>query len=678
MILYYFKRYYSAEDVESTVGGSTSKPKPETTPKNDKPAYDADSTVGPEVTNNPREWNVKYEGKAVNESTVINPGIESLIKKMSEHAGIGQDGVQGYDVNLKGQNDPFSIYQKDAEGNWVYHADAGPDWIGERKFNQGHYSMEGFLNSIGLTNDRLHSRILNVDSINANKLMNPVDYVNFGRGYIFFTKPDLMLYTLNNQGVYDINPSIAINMPDLYVKIKKNPLIARALQSSLAYSPVTRSDYGFIHLLGNMCASAPAPEMSLGKLEGTKNMKDYGINYGSDYLLSIGNTDISLEFYDNRYRDVTTMLEIWTEYIEGLSQGKIYKKKGYRDGNIIDYAISIYIFTVDETNNIMGHSSYIGCYPKSIPTSVTNYKRESYTADHFIGPFATNWQVSMGTRPNAHSTIEAFNYASGYKRVLAFMEKDTHYGMSWPMTFKGGFKANKVGEWSATGGKVDTEYIMHKSIEAWGLDIIRDTSEDANILKGYRHQLTLTEYWPQYAGVTLTNSSGGLQQYALIFFSTKEYLNRIKFKVRGPYDYDDLIDYKHYDRVNYGKLGLTASDLDKNGNPTDAAKQKLSDENIDNKNARMNMAHDSFYYWMRKMELIYTMNLPTYKEPKIKGRVATIDYGHLYQKDPKGFIPKLENDNTKSELFGTGGGDSSSGSKPAGVNYRDLGSLGGK
>ena len=452
----------------------------------------------------------------------INAGAER-----TDISGYGTDGFGSY---AKGAQDGSGLTALESHAPWK---------TGE--FNLAGYSLEQFLNSVGLTYDRLQSRLLNVNAFNKNFNLNSNDMVSFGRMYAFFTRPDLFLFMKDGS----INPTIKTNCPSLYAKIVGNRLVAEALQSIFDHEPVTVGGKGFLNLLTNMCFSISGIDLTLSEKEAPQNVKGLNVKYGGDFLDSLKETTLDLQFLDNRYRDVQTMMEIWTEYIEGVSQGKIYKKKYYRDANIIDYAVSIYIIAVDETNNIIYSIGYVGCYPKTVATTLTNYKRESLTGQDIMGPYPYTWQVSHVLRPNSHTTIERFNYAAGFERIAETYNQGVKHGTDYVRMFKASLRKYRANNGGVDYSKpVSEHYIMHQSISAFGLDINRyNAAVDDPELENFENQLSITEYFPQFTGITMSMDSGGVYHYNLIFYSTKKYLESDLAPNNQAKSFRTLIDY---------------------------------------------------------------------------------------------------------------------------------------
>ena len=133
------------------------------------------------------------------------------------------------------------------------------------KQNKGYqfngFDIEDILNTNGITMNRLKNRVIDIKRININRSLGFTDVLNFGKQYIFFSKPDLNLFS-DNAGT--INPSIKQNCPDLYMKILRNPLVAQQLQSSFG-GPNRGSGGGIITQLTNRCNDCPWPDFGLSK-----------------------------------------------------------------------------------------------------------------------------------------------------------------------------------------------------------------------------------------------------------------------------------------------------------------------------------------------------------------------------------------------------------------------------
>ena len=345
--------------------------------------------------------------------------------------------------------------------------------------------LEDIVNLLGMTEDRLTSNMLNTFRINMNKIFNYIDAVNYGKMAIFFTKPDLNLFSDNK---YTVNKSIVNNCPDLHAKINANPMVAAQLQSSLSPEG-TVGGLGFINMLGGRCNSVDVPEITLSLKEGPKNSKEQGIKYGGDFFESMNGDNFNISFVDDRYANVKTMIEIWLEYIEGVNNGTIDPKITYIGENRLDYAISIYIFALDEIGNIMNSVSLVGCFPTGTNMQLAQYSPLALEADKFLGPFTYPFQFTYITKPNSNRVYEAFNYVSGWRDGIKFKDGQESYEYMY----------QKTDGWWIHNGHIHLNAFLPHSTFPYSFD--------------------LYNFWAQMAGISYNVNSGGVLQYTLLYAS---------------------------------------------------------------------------------------------------------------------------------------------------------------
>lgn len=346
--------------------------------------------------------------------------------------------------------------------------------------------IEDLINLIGLTEDRLQSRILNFNRININKIFSYTDAVNYGKMYAFFTKPDLNIF-IDSKGT--VNPSIRYNCPDLYAKIMANPLAASQLQSSTSANG-TVGGQGFMNILGSLCNSIDVPDITLSLKEGPVNSKGQGVKYGGDFNEALTGEAFNIGFVDTRNREVQTMIEIWLMYIEAVNNGTIDPKRTYIGENRIDYAISIYIFTLDETYNILNSVCLTGCFPTGLNMQLAQYSPLALEADKFIGPFQYPWYFSYISLPNVNIIHENFNYVSGWASKVSF--KDGENANQYMYRKKG-------------------SYYIHNGVIVSGAFILPEI---------YPYTFDLYNFWAEIAGISYNMNSSGVMQYVMVFASS--------------------------------------------------------------------------------------------------------------------------------------------------------------
>lgn len=352
--------------------------------------------------------------------------------------------------------------------------------------------LEDMLNLEGITHDRYQSTLINFNRINLNRVMNYIDAVNYGKMYAFFTKPDLNLF-IDNRG--QINPTIKANCPDLYAKIQKNPIAAAALQSSLSPEG-SIGGQGFINIMSALCNSIDVPEIHLSLKEGPANSKGQSMKYGGDFHETTGGEEFNIGFIDTRDRHIQTMMEIWTMYIEAVSKGKIDPKMSYIADNKLDYAVSIFIFTIDESYNIMTQLHIIGVFPKGLNMQLAQYSPLALEADKFLGPFTYPFYFAFLEKPNSHTAMESFNHISGFSDKLKFADGEV----------SNQFMYRKKGD-----------YYIHNGIIPTGSFLDHDV---------YPFHFDLYDKYPEIAGISFNVNSAGILHYVLVF-ATRKFYNKI-------------------------------------------------------------------------------------------------------------------------------------------------------
>ena len=409
-----------------------------------------------------------------------------------------------------GSGDEMNSRPKDVREEWekVHKAQKGPGFV--------NYDIEMILESNGITTERLKNKILNARRININRSPSFSEIINFGKQYIFFSKPDLNLFS-DNSGT--INPSIKQNLPDLYMKIIRNPIVAQSLQSSFG-GPNRGEGGGIITQLTNLCNECQWQQMGLSKKDGPKNIKGQGMSYGGDFFEASDQSEMDMSFLDNRDRDIELMMEIWTEYIEGVNNGAITKKALYIANNTVDYAINIWVLTLDESYNVISWGMAGACYPLTVNTDILNYSALPKTASELSGPFSYKFHVSYFHKPNMHRTIEMLNYSTGFSKAISPHLSNEKASYQYMQTQVGNY-------WIHSG------FIPYHT----------------TLFEGYEFHFNIEDKYAEMAGVHISYPSSGDIQYSLAFasrdvgparkpgdFGTNEY---------SFYRYDDEIQQKY-------------------------------------------------------------------------------------------------------------------------------------
>mgnify|MGYP006954111727 CR=1 FL=1 len=185
------------------------------------------------------------------------------------------------------------------------------------------------------------------------------------REYLFFTKPDLHLFTPNTQ---TLNPELTGNT--FFTEAYRNH---RDTMNQLQYSVRYATDYSpFCNLLSNTVTSKlDLPDISLEELETAQNIAGTHLKYPLATTTSSNDVDFSLEFEDTKFLDVYMFFRIWYEYELVKSDGGVSPPtKNYIYNKILHDQMSCYkIIVGEDMETILHYSKFWGVYPTSIPRS---------------------------------------------------------------------------------------------------------------------------------------------------------------------------------------------------------------------------------------------------------------------------------------------------------------------
>lgn len=200
-------------------------------------------------------------------------------------------------------------------------------------------------------------------------LNDPFGSISSAREYLFFTKPDLHILNMNDNGTLeneDLNPSLA-DIP-FWVELwntRKDTTI-KSLQISASISDP------FNHLLQNQVISnLDVPGLSSDMIDTPTNMYGVGYSYRGSSEASDDNPEFSLEFRDTRFLDTYMYFKTYEEYETLKHHGIISPSKYYTVNKILHDQFSIYKFIVDEDmETILYYGKMYGVTPKSLPRDV--------------------------------------------------------------------------------------------------------------------------------------------------------------------------------------------------------------------------------------------------------------------------------------------------------------------
>ena len=203
--------------------------------------------------------------------------------------------------------------------------------------------------------------------------LDPYNTDQVSREFLFFTKPDLLLFG-NRSDRSSIKYDSALNDKLLNIPffVDANNRCGHAIRQ-LQYSVKDESGklHPFMYLLSNSVTSKlDLPGISAESKESTPNILGTSIQYRGHSLKSDNGYDFSLSFNDTYKLEVYTLLKAYDEYMRLLKTGEADIRKVYIENMILPEQFSIYKFLIgSDGETILFYSKLTGCYFTDVPRS---------------------------------------------------------------------------------------------------------------------------------------------------------------------------------------------------------------------------------------------------------------------------------------------------------------------
>ena len=214
------------------------------------------------------------------------------------------------------------------------------------------------------------------------------------REYLFFSKPDLHIFSTNNNfTLYEPLQEV----PFFKSAFKQYPESLLSLQqtfyssSPIHYPNKFNVKNKFIPLLSNQVSSSlDLPSITATETQNNANLFQINTSYRDSSEISDCNYEFNLEFKDTKYLDVYMFFKAYDEYIRQEYLKDIRPTKlSYIEDKINSKQFSIWKIIVDDTNTVMFHAKTIGVSPLSVPRdTMSNFEGNSIkTTVSFKGQF---------------------------------------------------------------------------------------------------------------------------------------------------------------------------------------------------------------------------------------------------------------------------------------------------
>lgn len=197
------------------------------------------------------------------------------------------------------------------------------------------------------------------------------------KSFIFVTRPDLNLYKENDDETVDgwnMNPDLKRLATFKYlVRMRGDPSapgIGNTIMNSLEYYGCNGYDSPWLSIFTNQAAGYTINDRELDIVELGETFHGNKVIYAEPtFKHKIAGT-ISIPFNERRDLTMYYTLRLWIDYIQAISMGFCKPRKVHRRNNELDYAVSLFYITTDETmENILYWEKLTGLIPLTVPDS---------------------------------------------------------------------------------------------------------------------------------------------------------------------------------------------------------------------------------------------------------------------------------------------------------------------
>ena len=275
-----------------------------------------------------------------------------------------------YDINISVSKDPWTITGVDLNGPTI-----DPDYDG---WVHLHNAMAYELKTQENRYDDRHMRLINRFKFNT------LDEGLSTKSFIFMTRPDLNLYKETypdpknpNHSVIDgnsMNPDL-FRLPGFkYIGRMKNA--CRSIMASLEYYGTNTINTPWLSIIHNQARGYSPIDRDIDFTEMGETFHGNKIIYAEPtFKHKIAGT-VQIPFKERRDLSLYYTLKMWVEYIQAVSLGFCSPRRCHITNHELDYAVSLYYITTDETmENILYWEKLIGVIPLSVPESFFSWEK---------------------------------------------------------------------------------------------------------------------------------------------------------------------------------------------------------------------------------------------------------------------------------------------------------------
>ncbi|MGL5766482.1 MAG: hypothetical protein ACRCX8_12670 [Sarcina sp.] len=242
------------------------------------------------------------------------------------------------------------------------------------------------------------------------------------KSFVFFTRPNCNLVTINNAGLLGLVPELT-NYDSMYSLVATDP----SLYSELCRDGCGRSN--LFRLLSNYVKEVPPVRLSETERSGIENM--YGYSTPLAGVPEYHNVDVSLTFNDNYRGDIYKLLYAMSEYRHIVSKRGYAMRSEYVQNKADDSLMSMYVVTVTPDMEIVGFGVFLNGVIADVPTHATQHKADGFSKDELLDNFSVTMKFST-YYPYSPRYYDYFNNIFNFNPLDVVDVKANNYNMMAP------------------------------------------------------------------------------------------------------------------------------------------------------------------------------------------------------------------------------------------------------
>jgi len=197
------------------------------------------------------------------------------------------------------------------------------------------------------------------------------------KSFIFVTRPDLNLYTENDDETIDtwhMNPNLKRLPGFKYIArlrgTPESPGIGNTIMNSLEYYGTDALNTPWLSVFTNQATGYSITDREMDIVELGETFHGNKIVYAEPTFKHKVSGTVSIPFNERRDLTLYFTLRMWIEYMQAISLGYCEPRRVHRRNNELDYAVSLFYITTDETmENILYWEKLTGLIPLTVPDS---------------------------------------------------------------------------------------------------------------------------------------------------------------------------------------------------------------------------------------------------------------------------------------------------------------------